>query len=218
MRELFCFIATAFFLAGGLCAFWYEHLRPQRPQPKPLAVTAPDSQPPTPPPLLAPAPPEPPAPPVASVAYVGEDAWTVVLPADGAWFNTRIPVGPHYQVWIEPSEPVADCQFLAMVGGQVFSSEVVTEQDALDTQRIIHLFPWSEMPSDVPVWVEPVKLKLAPSCRRESLALDIESTSLLEPDNPLFQLEENAERRQRVLASQAAAHYLQQLFQSRVEK
>jgi hypothetical protein len=188
-----------------------------QPHPKPPAVQAPNAQPAAPLPSPPP-PPEPPLPPPASVSYVGEGSWSVTLPANAAWFNTAIPIAPGYQLWAEPAEPTADCQFQLMVADQVYSSEVVSEKDTPDTQRILHLFPWSEMPADVPIWVESVKLRLAPSCRRESLTLDIESTSLIEPDDPLLRLEELSERRQRVLASHAAARYLQQLFERKGEK
>ena len=212
-RVLSCLIASAFCLSACLCAFWYERIRPQ---PKPSAIRVPDPQPAAPPP--GPPPPEPPTPLAASVRYVGDDSWSVTLPANGAWFNSGIPLAPGYQLWAEPTEPTADCQFQVMVADQVYSSEVVAEKDTPDTQRIIRPFPWAAMPADIPIWVESVKLRLAPSCRRESLNLDIESTSIIEPDDPLLQLEENAERRERVLASHAVARYLQELLERTGEK
>jgi hypothetical protein len=74
------------------------------------------------------------------------------------------------------------------------------------------------MPPGALPWVDTVKLKLAESCRRRELVLDIESASQLEPDDPLLHLEENAEQRQRVLAGHAAAEYLRRRFEDALPK
>lgn len=215
MRDLY-FGAASFCVVAAIFSFLYQQSRLHSKQ---LTVTAPSVLPTPPPPLPpVPPPPSPPPPPATSVKYVSEDHWIVTLPANETLFDTGIPVAAQFQVTVEPQEPAADCQFLMRVGDHTYSSEVVVEAGAPDTQRIQRLFPWSETPPDALPWVDTVKVRLSDSCRRQDLVLDIESASQLQPGDALLQLEENATQRQRVLAGHAAAQYLRRRFESSLAK
>ncbi len=157
-------------------------------------------------------------PPTPKARLVAADHWLVTLPTTADWYDSGIPAAVGFQIWAEPETPVKDCQFLLRLGGEMYSSEVVENAGAPTTQRILIQLDWREVPAESLARVDTLKLRLAASCRRSELELNVQVTNELSPDDPLFQQEEYEDQRQKVLAAHRLAEELRRLFEPLPQK